>query len=115
MSVHYALEPIMDKNLMRFSPAYLYFIVQDDLAQDLQGDDPLHLEAPFQVEQGDLLGVSGVGRGVDVGQGLEVVVDGVAHHHFAMEQLCHLTNGYRTLGQSQTIENHLLIVTQPWE
>ena len=72
-------------------PAYLYFVVQDDLAHVLQGDGPLHLKAPFQVEQGDLLGVSGVGGGVDVGQGLEVVVDGVAHHHFAVEQLCHLT------------------------
>ena len=69
------------------SPTHLDLLVQQLQGQVLQRDTIPDVEPWLAEEAGDGSGIPGLAPRVDVLEGLEIVVQGVAHHHLALQEL----------------------------
>lgn len=68
-------------------PTHLDLLVQQLQGQVLKRDTIPDVEPWLAEEAGDGGGIPGLAPRVDVLEGLEIVVQGVAHHHLALQEL----------------------------
>lgn len=70
-----------------FCPTHLDPLVQQLQGQVLQGDSGSGVEARLAEQARDACGVTGLAPGVDILEGLEVIVQCMAHHNLALQKL----------------------------
>lgn len=66
---------------------HLDFLVQQLQGQVLKRDPGPGVEARLAEEVGDVSGIPGLAPRVDVLESLEVIVQGMPHHHLALQEL----------------------------
>ena len=69
------------------SPKHLDLLMQQLQGQVLERDTIADVEPWLAEEAGDGSGIPGLAPRVDVLEGLEIVVQGMTHHHLALQEL----------------------------